>query len=78
MSSLEKRLAVFRKLPLRAQLAMIVSSKINETLSRNKEYIESLEQIHSSSVANATPSEKLAYDKAKKLITDEKLQNQRQ
>ena len=68
MSSLEKRLAVFRKLPLRAQLAMIVSSKANKTLGKNKEYIASLEQIHSSCVANATPSEKLAYDKVKKSI----------
>ena len=73
MSSLEKRLAVFRKLPLRAQLAMIVSSKTNKTLNQNKAYIESLEEIHSSCVANATPSEKLAYDKAKKSIIDEKL-----
>ena len=43
MSSLEKRLSVFRKLPLRAQLAMIVSSKTNKTLNQNKAYIESLE-----------------------------------
>ncbi len=75
MSSLENRLSVFRKLPLRAQLAMIISSKTNKTLNQNKAYIESLEQIHSSCVANATPEAKLAYDKAKKLIIDEKLQN---
>ena len=75
MSSLEKRLAVFRKLPLRAQLATIVSSKANETLGQNKEYIASLERIHGSCLANATPEEKLAYDKAKESIIDEKLQN---
>lgn len=54
---------------------MIVSSKANETLGKNKEYIASLEQIHGSCVANATPLEKLAYDKAKKSIIDEKLHN---
>ena len=70
MSSLEQRLAVFRKLPLRAQWAMIVSSKTNKTLSQNKEYIESLEEIHGSCVANATPEEKLAYSRAKESIID--------
>ena len=50
MSSLEKRLAVFCKLPLRAQLAMITSSKSNSTLSRNWEYIASLEQLHQKSL----------------------------
>lgn len=75
MSPVEKRLAVFAKLPLRAQLATIVSSLANETLSQNKEYIASLEQIHGECLANATPEEKLAYDKAKNSIIDEKLQN---
>ena len=70
MSSLENRLTVFRKLPLRAQLAMIVSSKANKTLSQNKSYIERLEEIHNSCVANATREEKLAYDKAKESIID--------
>ena len=70
MSSLEKRLAVFRKLPLRAQLTTIVSSKANETLSQNKAYIASLEEIHSSCLANATPEEKLAYSRAKESIID--------
>ena len=73
MSSLEKRLAVFGKLPIRAQLATIVSSKANETLGQNNEYIASLEQIHAECLANATPEEKQAYSKAKKLIIDEKL-----
>ena len=70
MSSLEKRLAVFRKLPLRAQLVTIVSSKTNKTLGQNKAYIASLEQVHSSCLANATVEEKLAYDKAKESIID--------
>ena len=70
MSSLEKRLAVFRKLPLRAQLATIVSSKANKTLSQNQEYIDSLEQIHTECLANASLEEKLAYDKAKESIID--------
>ena len=70
MSSLEKRLAVFGKLPLRAQLAMIVSSKTNKTLNQNEAYIESLEEIHSKCLANATEDEKLAYDKAKESIID--------
>ena len=70
MSSLEKRLAVFAQLPIKAQWAMIVSSKTNKTLNQNKAYIESLEQIHSSSVANATSEEKLAYFKAKESIAD--------
>ena len=72
MSSLEKRLAVFGKLPLRAQLAMIVSSKANKTLSQNKEYIASLEEIHGSCLTNATEDEKLAYEKAKESIIGQK------
>ena len=70
MSSLEKRLAVFRKLPLRAQLATIASSKANETLSKNKIYIASLEEIHAECLADATPEQKLAYDKSKELMMD--------
>ncbi|WP_019505475.1 hypothetical protein [Pleurocapsa sp. PCC 7319] len=71
MSSFEKRLAVFRKIPLRAQLATITSSKANSILNQNQDYIASLEQIHAECLANATPEEKLAYNKAKEfLITD--------
>ena len=70
MSSLEKRLAVFAQLPIKAQWAMIVSSLANKTLSQNKAYIESLEEIHRSCVANATPEEKLAYSRAKESIAD--------
>ena len=70
MSSLEKRLAVFRKLPLRAQLTTIASSKANETLSQSQDYIAGIERVHAECLANATPEERLAYDKAKKLIVD--------
>ena len=68
MASLEQRLAVFRKLPLRAQLATITSTKANEVLSRNHDYIRSLEEIHEESLAVATEAEKLVYQKAKELL----------
>ena len=51
MASLEQRLAVFRKLPLRAQLATITSTKANTVLSQNQEYIDSLEKIHAECLA---------------------------
>lgn len=68
MSSIEQRLAVFRKLPLRAQLATITSSKANSILSQKPDYIASLEQIHAESLAAATEQEKLVYQKAKDLL----------
>ena len=68
MSSLEKRKEVFRKLPLRAQLATIASSKANSVLRQNPEYIASLEQIHAECLAIATPKEKLAYQKAQDIL----------
>lgn len=68
MSSLEKRLAVFRKLPLRAQLATITSTKANSTLNKNQTYIDSLEEIHSQCLNNATSEEKAVYNKAKELL----------
>ena len=68
MSSMEKRLAVFRQLPLRAQLATITSTKANPVLSKNQEYIASLEQIHAECLSAATPEAKLTYDKAKELL----------
>ena len=68
MSSIEKRLAVFRKLPLRAQLATITSTKANATLSKNQTYIASLEEIHAQCLAEATPKDKLLYNKAKELL----------
>ncbi|WP_286194054.1 hypothetical protein [Scytonema millei] len=39
---MENRLAAFRKLPLRAQLALINSTRDNSVLSQNREYIENL------------------------------------
>jgi len=68
MSSIEKRLAVFRKLPLRAQLATITSTKANSLLKQNHQYIASLEQIHAECLNIATPTDKAAYDKAKELL----------
>ncbi|MDJ0570791.1 MAG: hypothetical protein QNJ53_17350 [Pleurocapsa sp. MO_192.B19] len=68
MSSLEQRLAVFRQLPLRAQLAMITSSKANNLLNQNQEYIVSLEEIHAECLATATLEEKLAYQKAQDIL----------
>ncbi len=68
MSSIEKRLEVFRKLPLRAQLATIISSKANPILNQNQNYIASLEQIHQASLATATPEEKQAYLKAQNIL----------
>jgi len=64
----EKRLSVFRQLPLRAQLAMITASKSNPILSQKTDYIASLEQIHQESLASATEQEKIAYQKAKFLL----------
>ena len=51
MSSREKPLEVFGKLPLWAQLATIASFKANPILSKNQDYIASLERIHEASAA---------------------------
>ena len=69
MSSLEARLAVFRQLPLRAQLATLTASKSNAVLSKNTDYIATLEQIHAESLATATEQEKITYQKAKDLLS---------
>ena len=55
-------------LPLRAQLATIASSKANPILSKNQDYIASLERIHEASLAAATPEERLAYQKTKDIL----------
>ena len=68
MSSLAQRLAVFQKLPLRAQLATITSTKANKVLSQNSDYLAKLEEIHAESLAQATEAEKLTYYKAKDLL----------
>jgi hypothetical protein len=68
MSSLSQRLAVFRQLPLRAQLATITATKANSLLSQKHDYITSLEQIHAESLASATETQKLVYQQAKDLL----------
>ena len=70
MSSPEQRLAVFRKMPLRAQLAMITSSKANQTLNQNQDYISSLEQVHAECLADASAEAKLIYKKSQELLEE--------
>jgi hypothetical protein len=65
MSSLEKRLDAFRQLPLRAQLALIASTRANPILAKNQEYLAALEEIHEQCLEMATSEQKLAYQKAK-------------
>ncbi|MBD0345155.1 MAG: hypothetical protein ICV63_10105 [Coleofasciculus sp. Co-bin14] len=69
MSSLEKRLEAFRKLPLRAQLAMIASTRANSVLAQNQEYLDGLERIHAECLEASTPQEKAQYEKAKANLT---------
>lgn len=69
MSSMEKRLEAFRQLPLRAQLALIASTRNNPVLSQNQEYIESLECIHAECLRSSTPEQKAAYEQAKANLT---------
>ena len=69
MSSIEKRLAVFSQLPLRAQLATITSTKANPVLSKNRDYLASLEKIHAECLAAATPEAKMSYNKARELLS---------
>lgn len=58
---MEKRLEAFRQLPLRAQLSLLNSTKSNEVLSQNREYIEALERIHQECLNSATPEQKATY-----------------
>lgn len=69
MSNLENRLAAFRNLPLRAQLALIASTRSNPVLAQNTEYIEGLERVHAECLLSATPQQKAAYEKAKSNLT---------
>jgi hypothetical protein len=69
MSSLEKRLEVFRQLPLRAQLAMIASTRVNSVLAKNQEYLEGLERVHAECLEASTPEQKAEYEKAKGNLT---------
>lgn len=64
MSSFEKRLEAFRQLPLRAQLALIASTRNNPILSQNQDYVESLERIHVECLSSATPEQKATYEQA--------------
>jgi len=65
MSNLEKRLAAFRQLPLRAQLALIASTRSNPVLAQNTEYIEGLERVHAECLLSSTPQQKAAYEEAR-------------
>lgn len=69
MSSIEKRLEAFRKLPLRAQITLIASSRDNPVLSQNQEYIEGLERIHAECLQSSTPEQKAAYEQSKTNLT---------
>lgn len=69
MSSIEKRLEAFRKLPLRAQITLIASTRDNPVLSQNQEYIESLERIHAECLSSSTPEQKAAYEQSKANLT---------
>jgi len=68
MSSLENRLQVFRQLPLRAQIALIASSRSNPVLSQNQEYITSLEQIHAQCLQRSSPEQRAEYEQAKRSL----------
>jgi hypothetical protein len=69
MSSLEKRLEAFRQLPLRAQLAMIASTRANSVLAKEREYIEGLERIHAECLQASTPEQRAEYEKARANLT---------
>ena len=69
MSSLEKRLEAFRRLPLLAQLAMIASTRANPVLVKNQEYLEGLERVHTECLEASTPQEKAVYEKATEKLT---------
>ena len=69
MSNLEKRLEAFRQLPVRAQLALIASTRSNPVLSQNTDYIEGLERVHAECVLGATPEQKAAYEEARANLT---------
>lgn len=70
MSSIEKRLEAFRKLPLKAQLALIASTRANPVLAQTQEYLKGLEQVHAECVQQSTPQQKAAYEKAQVHLSD--------
>ncbi|MBC8124065.1 MAG: hypothetical protein H7Y22_19785 [Gemmatimonadaceae bacterium] len=57
MSSSQNRLAIFRKLPLRAQKAFIEATRESPVLAQDVEYLRDLEQIHAQCLANASAEE---------------------
>ena len=69
MSSIEKRLEAFRKLPLRAQLTLIASTRNNLVLCQNHEYIKGLERIHAECLRSSTPEQIAVYEQAKDNLT---------
>lgn len=69
MSSIEKRLEAFSKLPLRAQLTLIASTRNNLVLSQNHEYVEGLERIHAECLRSSTPEQIAVYEQAKDNLT---------
>lgn len=69
MSSQETRLEAFRQLPLRAQLALITSTRVNPVLGKNQEYIENLERIHAECLLSATSEQKETYEQAKAYVS---------
>lgn len=69
MLSMEKRLAAFRQLPLRAQLALITSTRNNPVLSQNQEYMANLERIHAECLSSSNLEQKTYYERAKANLT---------
>lgn len=69
MSNLEKRLEAFAQLPLRAQVALIASTRSNPVLAQNTEYIEGLDRIHAECLLSSTPQQKATYEKARANLT---------
>ena len=61
----EKRLHAFRQLPLRAQFALIASTRANPVLGKNQDYLEALEQIHAECLQALTPQQRAEYENAK-------------
>jgi hypothetical protein len=54
MSDEATRQAVFRRLPLRAQLVFLASTRNNPELAADTEYLANLERIHQECIAQAS------------------------
>ncbi|MBC7879999.1 MAG: hypothetical protein H7Y37_01575 [Anaerolineae bacterium] len=57
------RQAVFRRLPLRAQLAFLASTRNNSELAEDTEYLAGLERIHQECLSQASPEQLAQYKK---------------